>query len=120
MVKPPLTNSQNQGSEADVDDRKILSGSSLKPNPDLPSHAKIKIADIQSIDLMLLNELTPILKELTKEPIAFCNGFVSGILRLDLNDDPLKTWLERQAGYTPTNTRPTSGNDREPQSIEID
>ncbi len=72
------------------------------------------------IDLMLLNELTPILKELTKEPIAFCNGFVSGILRLDLNDDPLKTWLEKQAGYTPTNDRTTGGNGQRPQSIEID
>jgi hypothetical protein len=72
------------------------------------------------LDLMLLNELTPILQELTKEPIAFCNGFVSGILRLDLNDDPLKSWLERQAGYTPTTDRPNSSNGREPQSIEID
>ena len=72
------------------------------------------------IDLMLLNELTPIFKELTKEPIAFCNGFISGVLRLDLNDDPLKTWLEQQAGYTPTTERPKSSNGREPQSIEID
>jgi hypothetical protein len=69
---------------------------------------------------MLFNELTPILTELTKEPIAFCNGFVSGILRLDLNDDPLKTWLERQTGYTPPTDRSNSDNGRGPQSIEID
>ncbi len=69
---------------------------------------------------MLLNELTPILKELTKEPIAFCNGFVSGILRLDLNDDPIKSWLEKQAGYTSTTPQTDSGNRQSPQSIDID
>ncbi len=69
---------------------------------------------------MHLNELTPILKELTKEPVAFCNGFVSGILRLDLNDDPIKSWLEKQAGYTPTNSRTDSAARQEPQSIDID
>ncbi|WP_309728625.1 hypothetical protein [Chamaesiphon sp. OTE_75_metabat_556] len=69
---------------------------------------------------MLLNELTPIFKELTKEPVAFCNGFISGVLRLNLTDDPVKTWLEQQAGFTPTNN-PTGTTDRSrPTSIEID
>jgi hypothetical protein len=69
---------------------------------------------------MLLNELTPIFKELTTEPVAFCNGFISGVLRLNLTDDPVKTWLEQQAGFTPTQN-PTSPNDRSrPQSIDID
>jgi hypothetical protein len=69
---------------------------------------------------MLLNELTPILKELTKEPVAFCNGFISGILRLNLTDDPMKTWLEKQAGFTPTHSQTGSGTREEPQSIEIE
>lgn len=65
---------------------------------------------------MLLNELTPLLKELTKEPAAFCSGFISGALRLNLTDDPVKSWLEKQAGFTPTAT-----SDRQrPQSIDID
>jgi hypothetical protein len=69
---------------------------------------------------MLLNELTPILKELTKEPVAFCNGFVSGLLRLNLTDDPMKTWLEKQAGFTPTANNSNSGDPQKPQSIEIE
>ena len=69
---------------------------------------------------MLLNELTPILKELTKEPVAFCNGFISGVLRLNLTDDPMKTWLEKQAGFTPTNSQTGSSTREEPQSIDIE
>jgi hypothetical protein len=69
---------------------------------------------------MLLNELTPIFKELIKEPVAFCNGFISGVLRLNLTDDPVKTWLEQQAGFTPT-SNPSGTTDRSrPKSIEID
>jgi hypothetical protein len=69
---------------------------------------------------MLLNELTPILKELTKEPVAFCSGFVSGVLRLNLTDDPVKTWLEKQAGFTATANPNDSSSQKKPQSIEID
>ncbi len=78
------------------------------------------ILQFSPIDRMLLNELTPILKELAKEPVAFCNGFMSGVLRLNLNDDPIKTWLEKQAGYTPANTQTDTGNRQGPQSIDID
>jgi hypothetical protein len=66
------------------------------------------------IDLMLLQELTPILKELSKEPIAFCSGFMSGLLKLNLTDDPVKSWLEKQAGFTATTTK------KGPQSIDIE
>jgi hypothetical protein len=69
---------------------------------------------------MLLNELTPILKELAKEPVAFCSGFISGALRLNLTDDPVKTWLEKQAGFTPTQSQTDSSNRPRPQSIDID
>jgi hypothetical protein len=69
---------------------------------------------------MLLNELTPILKELTKEPVAFCSGFISGVLQLNLTDDPVKTWLEKQAGFTPTSSQSGSSNQQGPQSIDID
>jgi hypothetical protein len=69
---------------------------------------------------MLLNELTPILKELTKEPAAFCSGFISGVLRLNLTDDPVKTWLEQQAGFTPTSSQTGSVERQQPQSIDID
>jgi hypothetical protein len=70
---------------------------------------------------MFFDELTPLLKEFAKEPVAFASGFVSGVLRLNLSDDPVKSWLEKQAGFTPTNTNTDrDNNDRTPQSIEID
>jgi hypothetical protein len=86
-------------------------------------HAKIEAADIlqvSPINPMLLNELTPIFKELTQEPAAFCSGFLSGVLRLNLTDDPVKTWLEKQAGFTPTGSQTESGSQQGPQSIDID
>lgn len=69
---------------------------------------------------MLLNELTPILKELTKEPVAFCSGFISGALRLNLTDDPVKTWLQKQAGFTATSSPNESNDKQKPKSIDID
>jgi hypothetical protein len=69
---------------------------------------------------MFLNEITPILKEITKEPVAFCSGFVSGILRLNLSDDPVKTWLEKQAGFTPTSGESSTARPEKPKSINID
>jgi hypothetical protein len=69
---------------------------------------------------MLLQELTPILKELSKEPIAFCSGFVSGLLRLNLTDDPVKTWLEKQADFTATNNPTSSESKKGPTSIDIE
>ncbi len=69
---------------------------------------------------MFLNEITPILREITKEPVAFCSGFVSGILRLNLSDDPVKTWLEKQAGFTPTGSESSTARPEKPKSINID
>jgi hypothetical protein len=67
---------------------------------------------------MFLNELSPIAQELVKNPVAFAGGFVSGILRLNLNDDPVKSWLNKQSGFTmPTPDTPSSTG---PQSIDID
>ena len=72
---------------------------------------------------MFLTELTPIFKELTQQPIAFLGGFFSGVFRLNLSDDPVKSWLDEQIGSTPY-TAPTTGrgNGRSsgPQSISID
>ncbi len=76
---------------------------------------------------MFFDELSPFVKELTQNPIAFLGGFAAGILRLDLNQDPVKTWLEQQ-GATPTppaggsggNSGGNSGNGNGPQSISID
>ena len=68
---------------------------------------------------MFTNELTPIWKELSKHPVAFFGGLTSGLFRLNLADDPVKSWLEKQSG---TPLRSTAGDEADsgPQSIEIE
>lgn len=71
---------------------------------------------------MFFDELTPVLKELAQQPVAFLGGLVSGLLRLNLHDDPVKRWLDEQAGesvYTPP-TPSNNGKSNGPQSISID
>lgn len=72
---------------------------------------------------MFLEELTPLFKELTQQPAAFLGGFFSGVFRLNLADDPVKSWLDEQAGttsYTTTTTNTANGKTSGPQSISID
>ena len=67
-----------------------------------------------------MDELKPILNEFLGQPVAFFGGLVSGFLKLDLQQDPLKGWLEKQ-GVTSTNTNVSSSSHNEgPQSISID
>ncbi|CAJ1976360.1 unnamed protein product [Sphenostylis stenocarpa] len=40
-------------------------------------------------------EQDPIVKEALKEPVAFLGGIFAGVLRLDLNEEPLKEWVTR-------------------------
>ncbi|MBD1873256.1 hypothetical protein H6F75_07160 [Nodosilinea sp. FACHB-131] len=72
---------------------------------------------------MFLDELTPFVQELTAHPVAFLGGLTSGLLRLSLSDDPVKSWLQNQ-GITPTggDSGGWGGSDRNggPQSISID
>lgn len=72
---------------------------------------------------MFLDELTPIFRELAQQPVSFLGGFFSGILRLNLSDDPVKGWLDQQAGSASSSTIGTQLNDGKgggPQSIVID
>lgn len=73
-------------------------------------------------DIMFLSELTPLVKELAQQPLAFVGGFFSGVLRLNLGDEPVNSWLHRQTGtsYTPPTTSSDNGKSQGPQSIEID
>ena len=50
---------------------------------------------------MFLEELVPLFKEFTQHPASFMGGFVSGVHRLRLNDDNVKSWIAQQ---TNTNT----------------
>ena len=71
---------------------------------------------------MFLDELTPIFKQITQHPVSFLSGFFSGVLRLNLADEPVKSWLDQQTGsttYTST-TQGHNGKSSGPQSISID
>ncbi|KAL3512981.1 hypothetical protein ACH5RR_025698 [Cinchona calisaya] len=66
----------------------------------------------------------PILKDALKEPIAFMGGMFAGLLRLDLNEDPLREWIARTAEAAGV-TDEEIGNDdvqseESPQQIEIE
>ncbi|PSB15189.1 hypothetical protein C7B65_25025 [Phormidesmis priestleyi ULC007] len=70
---------------------------------------------------MFFDELSPIFKEITQQPVAFFGGLVSGLLRLSLADDPVKSWLDQQTGTTSYPTSSSgSHNGNSPQSISID
>ncbi|MBE9119173.1 hypothetical protein IQ249_25290 [Lusitaniella coriacea LEGE 07157] len=68
---------------------------------------------------MFLEELTPFLKELTQQPIAFLGGFFSGAFRLKVSEDPLKSWLEKQ-GVAISPDPSNNGYNEKPQSISIE
>ncbi|MEO1131600.1 MAG: hypothetical protein AAFX40_02715 [Cyanobacteria bacterium J06639_1] len=62
-----------------------------------------------------------VLTEFLQNPLPFCGGFVAGLLRLNVNEDPLKGWLEGQGISTEgTSVPPSDDTDRGPQSISID
>lgn len=72
---------------------------------------------------MFISELTPLLKELSQYPVSFLGGFVSGVLRLNLNEDPVKSWLEKQsssANRSQTSTETDNSKSSGPQQISID
>ncbi|GAB4856805.1 hypothetical protein Ancab_014723 [Ancistrocladus abbreviatus] len=63
---------------------------------------------------------------LSQEPVAFMGGVFAGILRLDMNDDPLKEWIRRTveaAGITEDEIGPTGSStveDDMPQQMQIE
>jgi hypothetical protein len=72
---------------------------------------------------MFIDELSPIFKQLTQHPVSFLGGFVSGVLRLNLGDDPVKSWLDKQIRSTSYPTHTTDANNGRasgPQSISIE
>ena len=67
---------------------------------------------------MFLDELSPFMQELIRHPAAFLGGMASGLLRLNLADDPVQDWLRRQGAAPATPSNHQNGNG--PQSITID
>ncbi len=72
---------------------------------------------------MFIDELSPIFREFTRHPVSFVGGFFSGVLRLNLADDPVKSWLDKQIrsnSYTSNTTDAHNGKATGPQQISID
>jgi hypothetical protein len=72
---------------------------------------------------MFLQELSPIFQQITQQPVSFLGGFFSGVLRLNLADDPVKSWLDKQIGSNSTTQSTTGGHNGKttgPQQITID
>lgn len=72
---------------------------------------------------MFLDELSPLFKELMQSPVAFMGGLASGLLRLNLDQDPVKSWLEKQGAAVDSNDSDGSGGgpgSSGPTSISID
>jgi len=75
---------------------------------------------------MSVEELSPIVQEITRNPVAFMGGFVAGLLRLNLSEDPVKAWLAKQGqavsgSASGSTAKPSSnGSGNGPQSITID
>jgi hypothetical protein len=70
---------------------------------------------------VFVSELMPVLKELSQQPIAFLGGFFSGVFHINLGDDPVKSWLDKQAGVSyPSATTSPNGKGNSPQSITIE
>jgi hypothetical protein len=70
---------------------------------------------------MFIQELSPLFQEIACHPASFLGGFASGLLRLNLTQDPVKSWLDQQARTGITNTTVVHGHKTSgPQPINID
>ncbi len=70
---------------------------------------------------MFLDELSPLMQELLRQPAAFWGGVASGLLRLNLAEDPVKDWLRRQGACSAPDAPAQNGpNGNGPQTITID
>jgi hypothetical protein len=82
----------------------------------LSIHSKLQIKAA-----MFMDELIPIVREVVQHPIAFMGGLCSGLLRLNLSDDPVKSWLDNQAGKSSYSASTSVQNGKSgPQSISIE
>ncbi len=62
-----------------------------------------------------------ILEAFLKNPVPFLGGFAAGALRLNLNEDPLKSWLAAQGvEVTDNDSDDSAPPPNGPQTISID
>lgn len=69
---------------------------------------------------MFLDELSPVAQHLFSHPLAFLGGLTSGLLRLNMADDPVKSWLHQQGATSPSRPAPVGQNGSGPKNITID
>jgi hypothetical protein len=69
---------------------------------------------------MFIDELSPIFKQLSQHPASFFGGFFSGLLRLNLADDPVKSWLDKQVAANSSMTQSHNGKATGPETIQIE
>ena len=72
---------------------------------------------------MFIEELSPIFKQAAQHPSSFFGGLFSGVLRLNLAEDPVKTWLDKHltsGGLCKTTNEAQNGKATGPQQISID
>lgn len=71
---------------------------------------------------MFLDELAPIAQQLMQQPISFLGGLSSGLFRLNLSENPIRSWLDQQTSTTSSWATEDSQNGKSggPQSISID
>jgi hypothetical protein len=71
---------------------------------------------------MFFSEFSPLVQIFVAQPIAFAGGFVSGLLQLNLADEPVKSWLSHNMTVSGPSTPnpPQNGNSNGPQNITID
>ena len=69
---------------------------------------------------MFVDELTPFMREMARQPVAFCGGFFSGLFRLDLAEDPVKSWLNKQGAAPTVANSARIDSSTGPQSIDIE
>jgi hypothetical protein len=69
---------------------------------------------------MFLDELTPLVQEILGQTLAFFGGFASGLLKLNLADDPVKSWLENQGADVSSSSNDDDNAGKGPQTISID
>eukprot|EP00243_Klebsormidium_subtile_P002951 TRINITY_DN16037_c0_g1_i1.p1 TRINITY_DN16037_c0_g1~~TRINITY_DN16037_c0_g1_i1.p1 ORF type:complete len:152 (-),score=8.10 TRINITY_DN16037_c0_g1_i1:255-710(-) len=75
------------------------------------------------VNALLNPQDDPIINEALKEPVAFFGGLFSGLLRLDLKEEPLKDWLEKTAdaaGVKPDGSVDSIVIEDEEGPVEID
>lgn len=75
---------------------------------------------------MFIDELSPVFKEFIHYPVSFLGGFFSGVFRLNLADDPVKSWLDKQNSSSSSCAKNCAPNEAHngkatgPQQIVID